>query len=81
MTEMPVAMPQNVPSGRAAVAAAAHDDMAGHGDEEFEDAAAQEPADDAFEQRVRVVGSGEAAKNDGPDDPESQPGDDGSKFG
>ena len=72
MTEMPVAMPQNVPSGRAAVAAAADDDVAGHGDQQFEDAAAQEPAGDAFEQRVRVVGLGEAAKDDGPDDPESQ---------
>ena len=81
MTEMPVTMPQNVPSGRAAIAAAADDDVAGHGDEEFEDAAAQEPADNAFEQRVRVVGFGEAAKDDGPNDPESQPGDYGSKFG
>ena len=39
--------------GRAAVAAATHDDMTGNGHEEFEDAAAQEPADNAFEQRVR----------------------------
>ena len=67
--------------GRAAIAAAADDDVAGHGDEEFEDAAAQEPAEAAFEQRVRIVGFGEAAKDDRPDDPKSQPGDDGPKFG
>ncbi len=70
MTEMPVAMPQNVPSGRATIAAAPDDDMAGHGHQEFKDAAAQKPASDAFEQGVGSSDFGEAAKNDNPDHPE-----------
>ena len=45
--------------------------MAGHGDEEFEDAAAQEPAEGTFQQCIRVVLSGKASKDDGPNDPET----------
>lgn len=56
--------------GRAAVVAAADDDVAGHGDEQFEDAAAQEPARGAFEQRLGGVGFGRAAEDDSPNEPE-----------
>ena len=47
---------------RTAVAAAVDDDMAWHGDAEFEDAAAQEPAKGAIQERVRLIRSGGAVK-------------------
>lgn len=58
--------------GRAAIVAAADDDVAGHGDDEFENAAAQEPAGGALEECVGFIRFGGAAENDGPDEPENE---------
>ncbi len=67
--------------GRAAIVAAAHDDVAGHRDKQFKDAAAQEPAGAALEQGIRVVRFGEFMENRGPDEPENEDGDEHSHQG
>ena len=45
--------------------------MAGDGDEEFQNAAAQKPAGDAFKECVRVILFGEAPEDNRPNDPEA----------
>jgi len=57
--------------GRTTIVAVADNDVAGDGDEQFEDTGAQEPAIDALEQRFRVVPFGNAAKDNGPNEPEA----------
>lgn len=57
--------------GRAAIVAAAHDDVAWHGDDEFENAPAQQPAQTAFEQGIFIVGLREASENIRPHNPEN----------
>jgi hypothetical protein len=49
--------------GRAAIVAAADDDVARHGDEQFEDAAAQQPAGAAFQKGIFVIRFCEPAEN------------------
>jgi hypothetical protein len=60
--------------GRATIIAAADDDVARHGDKQFEDAAAQKPARGAFEERAGIVRSGGTVENKRPDDPKDNDG-------
>jgi len=67
--------------GRATIVAAAGDDVAGHGDKEFKDAAAQEPARGAFEECVGFVRFGGATENNRPDQPEDENGNKDAQIG
>ena len=67
---MPVAIPQKVPQGAAAIVATANNDMAGHGDEQFKDASAQQPASGAFDEGLGIIRLGGTTEDKSPNYPE-----------
>ena len=72
MTEMPVAMPQNVPRGAQQSPRRRTMMWLGTATSSSRMLPRRSQRGAAFQQRVRVVGSGEAAKDDRPDEPERQ---------
>jgi len=72
---MPVAMPQKVPMGAQQSSRRRMMTWLGTADEQFEDAAAQEPAGGAFHKRMFIVRHGETAEDHRPHAPQYGNGD------
>ena len=64
---MPVTIPKLVTMGGRTVMPPAHDDVAWHGDEQFQNAASQQPGNNLVYDRRRVTQ--EKVKNDSPKKP------------